>query len=205
MDLTQLYLIPGNNLICGGKRYTITPEAAKDAEEGATTRQGIALSPDGNPQDLPTTLNSGIYGKPIMSFLGESVQPATSAKLLEPHDKYPIFGIFDRGMRNPDPGLFTRSMSYPMSLDRGSRFEDSFDDVTAGTTRDLGGMELGDISQAVDGGYDKVGNANNFYRDEQMQSKAFEMDGMQGRPSNPFGQCKLSLKLHSLQGNVGAT
>ena len=81
-------------------------------------------------------------------------------------------------------------MAYPMSLERGSRFEDSFDDVTAGTTRDLGSMELGDISQAVDEGSDKVGNADNFYRDEQMQSKAFEMDEMQGRPNNPFGQCK---------------
>ena len=168
----------------------ITPEAAKDAEESATTRQTISFGPNGGPQDIASTLKAGLYGKPIMAFLGESSNPQSQSNLFEPHDKYPSFGIYDKGLRSADPAFFTSSKPASMSLESGRTSYD--DDVSDNQIKNFGGMELGDISHAVSDDAMKAESPDAFYRDYKVQNDAFEMNGAKSKTSNPFGQCKLT-------------
>lgn len=179
----------GNSLICGGKRYSITPEAAKDAEESATSRQTVPFAESSGPQDIVSTMKAGLYGRPIMSFLGASQNLNSKADLLEPHEKYPYMGIFDKGLRTADPAMFTSSRPASVSLDHGSNLN-SFDDISDTQIRNFGGMELGDISHAVNDDETKFENQDSFYRNSQLQNDAFETSGQRHGTNNPFGQCE---------------
>ena len=183
----KLLFITGNSLICGGKRYQISPEAAKDVEETATAKQTISFSPDGSPRDLKSTFKSGLYGKPIMSFLDGSPSFQHRSNLLQPHEKYPYFGIYDKGMRSTDPALFTNSKPASVSFEHR---DSSLYDMSDNQINNFGGMELGDISHALNNDDLKTENQDSFYRNEQLQNDAFEMSGKKSATVNPFAQCR---------------
>ena len=185
----------GNNLLCGGKRYVITPEAAKDVEETAATKQSISFSPDGSPQGLLSTIKSGLYGKPIMSFLGQS-QGLLQKSHLEPHERYPAYGIFDKGMRSADPALFSSSKPASVSFEQGSN---SLSDVSDNQLHNFGTMELGDISHAMNSDDLKTEDRDSFYRNEQLQNGAIEMSGQKSATNNPFAQCRFSASFSILR------
>lgn len=126
-----------------------------------------------------------------MSFLGESQEAGSRSRLLEPHERYPYMGIYDKGLRIADPALFTSAKPASFSFDHSSSGIKSFDDMSSGTQiKAFGRMELGDISHAMDSDGGRVENEDSFYRSSQMQNDAFETNGRKGATSNPFGQCE---------------
>jgi len=181
-------LVTGNSLICAGKRYMITPEAAKDVEERPATKQTI-FSPDGSPQGILSTLKSGLYGKPIVSFLDESAKFQHRSNLIEPHDKYPDYGIYDKGMRSSDFAQFASQKPASVTAYKSSSMYDAED----GQIGNFGGMELGDISHALSSDDTQAQNLDSFYRNERLQNDAFKMIKKHSATNNPFAQYWKSL------------
>ena len=165
----------------------ITPEAAKDAEERPVTKQTI-FSPDGSPQGILSTLKSGLYGKPIVSFLDESAKFQHRSNLVEPHDKYPDFGIYDKGMRNGDFAQFARLRPASVTAYKSNAMYDTGD----GQMGNFEGMELGDISHALSSDDMQAQSPNSFYRNERLQNDAFKMNRKSSGTNNPFAQCESS-------------
>ena len=122
-----------------------------------------------------------------MSLLDESQTFQDRSNLLQPHEKYPSFGIYDKGMRTTDPALFTSSKPASVSFERG---DNSMYDINDNPINNFGGMELGDISHALNNDDIKTENQDSFYRNEQLQNDAFEMSGKKSATNNPFAQCK---------------
>ena len=175
------------------------------------------MSPSGYPRDLQSALQSGVYGRPVASFLGDSYGEQ-SANNLKPHDKYPMLGIYESGMRTSDSKFTGPPNVVPMSADTSSSDDDSFDEVGQGHTRSFpeprsfGRMELADISQTMKydndatRGYDGTndmddqnGIDDSFYRNAQDQQNAFSEGAGQRQSSNPFGECEYSSTMEHLK------
>ena len=114
------FIVDGNRVICEGREYYLSPEAEVDAVDLGQRRQGIYTPNDGKPESLPGMFSKGIYGRPLVSFLGDPYNsPAT--KDLAPHRRFPNMGLYDNGLRELDRiitgGEENKALPLPKGMD----------------------------------------------------------------------------------------
>ncbi len=149
----------------------------------------------------------------MASFLGENYESSSYAFQQEPHEKYPMLGIYDPAMRSLGQKFTARTNVFPMTANGGHSLRNDIQSLTNGQmgnilsseSRNSGAMELGDLSQSLQYGEndemnmkqfgDYTAQNDNFYRDSRMQMDAFGLNGVEPTSHNPFGQCEFLCKL----------
>eukprot|EP00794_Sanderia_malayensis_P012650 gene12650-13949_t len=195
-------LVSGENVLCDGKRFKISHEAAKDIEIPASTRQEIIQSPVGMQQDFRTALqHGGIYGQPVAAFLGEPYGMQRSNAFLEPHDQYPMLGIYDHGLRSLDskstghkknkPLLSIKNNNKLTNFNDDNKFDNDYLQEDTETrslppsfaSKNFNGIELADLNQSLDFDSDEMKEyedyTNNDYEDDESNDRFYRDSRLQ--------------------------